>query len=97
MKVTPTPTPRPTAAKISDPEPGPATSLSASDDTGTALTVSWHAPKVAIKPSYKVLWRLKGENDWTNSSKSTTETEMRITGLKPETAYEFVVDTTNGD
>lgn len=79
------------------PKPGPATSISEISRTATSITVSWHAPEEAISPVYQIRYRIKGQSNWTSFPAKTTSTQLEVTGLKPNTVYEFEVEATNGN
>jgi hypothetical protein len=84
-----------TAGSIAN-QPGPATGLVASAITSTTLTFSWTAPSTGTGPfTYQPLFALAGTSPvWTNIG-NTSNTTVPVTGLAPNTAYQFEIITLN--
>ena len=77
--------------------PGPATGLVVSAVTSTTLTFSWIAPSTGTTPfTYQPMFALAGSSPtWTAIGGSISTTTAAVTGLTPNTAYQFEVITTN--
>lgn len=77
--------------------PGPATGLAVSGLAPTSLTLSWVAPSTGTTPfSYQPQIAPAGASPvWTNVGGSTASLTVGVTGLTPNTAYQFQVVTSN--
>lgn len=86
-----------TAAGSTGNAPSPATGLTISALTTTSLTLSWTAPTTGLLPfTYQPQRALAGSSPtWTNIGGSITGLSVGVTGLTPNTAYQFQIITTN--
>lgn len=77
--------------------PAPATGLALSAIATTTMTLSWVAPVSGTLPfSYQPQVSLAGSTpNWSNIGGSTTALTVPVTGLTPNTAYQFQIITTN--
>lgn len=86
--------PTASAAASPTPPPDPVTSLALNPVTGdaTALQATWTASTGAT--SYTVQSRKTGDPNFTNPQ-TTTDTQITLTGLDPDTSYDVEVTATN--
>ncbi len=80
--------------------PGKIIGLDAGNKTYNSVTLVWQAPVNTGDPitDYIIQYRLSGGTTWTTAPDGTnTNTTYEVTGLTPDTAYEFRVVATNGN
>ena len=76
--------------------PGAATGLIISNLSTTSLTLSWTAPTIGSTPlTYQPQVTTVGSTVWTNIGAGISATTVAVTGLIPNTNYQFEVITSN--
>ena len=76
--------------------PGTPGTPTASNITGTGMTLSWTASATGTAPiSYQLQYRQHGASAWQNVGAASASLTANITGLSVSTAYDFQVKATN--
>ena len=76
--------------------PGQISALSASTQTSSSVTLSWHAPSSGGTPSnYTVQYRIAGAGNWAAAPSGGSGLSQTIANLTASTAYDFSVVATN--